>query len=81
MHLVIRMQRWYNEDTIEEGSMDMEWTVTTEDNGKTVLEFIRLHIAISTKLLKYLKYRNDGILVNGERCTVRRRCGLSASRQ
>ncbi len=73
MHLVIRMQKWYNEDTTEERSMDMEWIVTAEDNGKTVLEFIRGHIAISTKLLKYLKYRNDGILVNGERCTVRRR--------
>ena len=50
----------------------MDWTVTAGDNGATVKEFIASHIRLSTKMLKYLKYRNDGILVNGEQCTVRR---------
>ncbi|MBE6633503.1 MAG: RluA family pseudouridine synthase [Ruminococcaceae bacterium] len=50
----------------------MNWKVTQEDDGCLVRDFIRAHIRLSAKMLKYLKYRNDGILVNGERCTVRR---------
>ena len=50
----------------------MNWTITKEDQGKTVREFIREKISLSTKMLKFLKYREDGILVNGTRVTVRR---------
>lgn len=50
----------------------MDWTATQQDDGCMVRDFIRTHIRLSTKMLKYLKYRNDGILVNGEQCTVRR---------
>ncbi len=54
----------------------MTWTVLTEDDGLLVREFIRKHIRLSTKMLKFLKYREDGILVNGERVTVRRRLNV-----
>ena len=39
--------------------------------GHTVLEVVRRELGISTKLLKHLKFREDGILVNGVRVTVR----------
>lgn len=35
-------------------------------------DWIHENIRLSGKMLKYLKYQNDGILVNGQRCTVRR---------
>lgn len=49
----------------------MQMIITEEQNGLCVRDFIRRELGISTKMLKYLKYRNEGILVNGERCTVR----------
>lgn len=39
--------------------------------GHTVLEVVKRELGISTKLLKHLKFREDGILVNGARVTVR----------
>ena len=45
--------------------MDERWT------GRTVLEVIKRELGISTKLLKHLKFREDGILVDGTRVTVR----------
>ncbi len=39
--------------------------------GHTVLEVVRRELGISTKLLKHLKFREDGILVDGTRVTVR----------
>ena len=50
----------------------MQWTITEEDAGLCVREWIKRRLTISSKMLKYLKYREDGIQVNGERCTVRR---------
>ena len=50
----------------------MQWIANAEHEGMTVREFIKKNIRLSTKMLKYLKYRNDGITVNGEHCTVRR---------
>ena len=50
----------------------MTWTVSKDEEGLLVREFIRRKIRLSTKMLKFLKYREDGILVNGERVTVRR---------
>ena len=50
----------------------MDWTVTEQDGGCLLRDWIKQHVHLSGKMLKYLKYQNDGILVNGERCTVRR---------
>ena len=38
--------------------------------GCTVLSFIK-SLSLSSKMIKYLKYREDGITVNGKRVTVR----------
>lgn len=38
--------------------------------GLTVLKVLH-SLSLSSKMIKYLKYREDGILVNGERVTVR----------
>ena len=50
----------------------MDWQVTAQNDGRMLREWIKDHVRLSGKMLKYLKYQNDGILVNGERCTVRR---------
>lgn len=50
----------------------MQWLIDAADDGMCVREYIRAHAHLSTKMLKFLKYREDGILVNGERVTVRR---------
>ena len=49
----------------------MQIKVTGELSGLCVRDVLRRHLSLSTKMLKYLKYRNDGISVNGEKCTVR----------
>ena len=49
----------------------MQITITKEMEGLCVREIIRRELSVSTKMLKYLKYRNEGIMINGERCTVR----------
>lgn len=49
----------------------MQYTVKPEDSGKTVKELIAGLLHPSSKMLKYLKYREDGILLNGVRVTVR----------
>lgn len=49
----------------------MRLTVTEQDDGLTVKEFLAAHLDLSSKMLKYLKYRPDGILQNGVRVTVR----------
>ena len=48
----------------------MEYRIEREDDGMTVRDFLR-RLRLSTKMIKYLKYRNDGIEVNGVRRTVR----------
>lgn len=50
----------------------MDFLVSAEDDGRLLRDFIKQNIRLSGKMLKYLKYQNDGILVNGMRCTVRR---------
>ena len=40
-------------------------------HGKTLGQLLRLELRFSSKMIKYLKYRPDGLLVNGERRTVR----------
>lgn len=39
--------------------------------GTCVRDVLKKRLALSTKMMKYLKYGNDGIKVNGEHCTVR----------
>ena len=48
--------------------------------GRTVLEYIKT-LSLSSKMIKYLKYRENGILVNGSRVTVRYilKCGDTLS--
>ncbi|MBR7099036.1 MAG: RluA family pseudouridine synthase [Clostridia bacterium] len=50
----------------------MDFLVSAADDGRLLRDFIKQNIRLSGKMLKYLKYQNDGILVNGVRCTVRR---------
>ena len=38
--------------------------------GKTILSVLK-GMSLSSRMIKYLKYRDDGIIVNGERVTVR----------
>ena len=49
----------------------MKFLITEEESGTTVRSFILQRLKPSSKMLKYLKYRPDGILVNGEHKTVR----------
>ncbi|MBE6627497.1 MAG: RluA family pseudouridine synthase [Ruminococcaceae bacterium] len=39
--------------------------------GKTLKQLLQLELRFSTKMIKYLKYRPDGMTVNGKRKTVR----------
>ncbi len=50
----------------------MQFVISNADEGITVKEFLRRHLSLSSKMLKYLKYRPNGICVNNENCTVRR---------
>lgn len=47
--------------------------VTPEEDGMLLRSFIERRLHLSTKQLRSLKFRDDGILVNGEHATVRRR--------
>ncbi len=49
----------------------MQFTVEREQDGLCVRKFIAQNLHVSSKMLKYLKYTPDGILVNGEHVTVR----------
>ena len=49
----------------------MQITIPEEWAGRLLRDFLRSELKLSTKMLKYLKYRNEGICVGGERRTVR----------
>lgn len=49
----------------------MQYVITPDQDGMTVRAFLLQHLKPSSKMLKYLKYRPDGICVNGAHCTVR----------
>lgn len=49
----------------------MQFNITDEEHGMTVRSFLQKKLKPSSKMLKYLKYRPDGILVNGAHQTVR----------
>lgn len=51
----------------------MQFVIADKDRDLTVLAFLRRELSPSTKMLKYLKYRPDGITVNGLHRTVRYR--------
>lgn len=73
-NLVISSRKCYNINILfiwkREGSA-LEYLVDERVAGHTVLEVVKRELGISTKLLKHLKFREDGILVNGVRVTVR----------
>ena len=50
----------------------MDFEISANEAGSTVGVFLKSRLSLSSKMMKYLKYRSDGILVNGERVTVRR---------
>lgn len=50
----------------------MRIVIKEEQNGVMLRQLLKQELHLSVKMLKYLKYRPDGICVNGERCTVRR---------
>lgn len=50
----------------------MQYVITKEQDGMTVRSFLQIYLTPSSKMLKYLKYRPNGITVNGVHCTVRR---------
>ena len=49
----------------------MEYRITTEYHGKPLRDFLRYRLRISAHLLARLKRDERGLLVNGERVTVR----------
>lgn len=50
----------------------MKYVITKEQDGMIVRTFLQHYLKPSSKMLKYLKYRPDGIRVNGVHCTVRK---------
>ncbi len=49
----------------------MKFLITAADDGKSIREFLASNLPLSSKMLKHLKYKEDGICVDGKRCTVR----------
>ena len=50
----------------------MEFLISKADEGRTVKAFLTETLHPSNKLLRSLKFREDGILLNGEHVTVRK---------
>ena len=50
----------------------MDYTVEKRWDGDTVLSVIKKELGLSGSTLRHLKFRENGILLNGERVTVRR---------
>lgn len=50
----------------------MRYTVTRAEDGKTVKEILLGSIGLSVAFLKHLKFMENGIMLNGEKVTVRR---------
>ena len=49
----------------------MQIRIAQTEDGMTIRAFLSSRLSLSTKMLKYLKYRPDGICVDGVRVTVR----------
>ena len=50
----------------------MIYKISAEENGKTVKEVLRYGAGLSLAFTKQLKFLDDGIMLNGERVTVRK---------
>lgn len=50
----------------------MIYKISAEENGKTVKEILRYGVGLSLAFTKKLKFLDDGIMLNGERVTVRK---------
>lgn len=50
----------------------MQITIQREYDGMMLRQFLRTEMHLSSKMLKHIKFREDGILLNGERVTVRK---------
>ena len=50
----------------------MIFTVTKEHDGMTVLQILKNTVCLSGAMIKHIKFLDDGIVLNGERVTVRR---------
>ena len=50
----------------------MKLTVTDKDSGKTVGEFLKTELKFPSSTISFLKTRDNGILLNQERVTVRK---------
>lgn len=50
----------------------MEFYIGKEENGISVLDFLRVKLGISRAMIRELKYREGGIEVDGEHVTVRK---------
>ena len=50
----------------------MDLKIDTQSDGKTVLEILKRDLGISRATIKHLKFKNNGITVDGEHVTVRR---------
>ena len=50
----------------------MKYIIKAEENGRSVKEILRQGAGLSSGLIKHLKFLDDGIVLNGERVTVRK---------
>lgn len=50
----------------------MKYIIKAEENGKTVKEILRSGAGLSSAHIKHLKFLDDGIVLNGEKVTVRK---------
>ena len=50
----------------------MIYKISAEENGKTVKEILRYGVGLSLAFTKQLKFLDNGIMLNGEKVTVRR---------
>ena len=50
----------------------MKYIISAEESGKTVKEILSRRIGLSNALIKHLKFLDDGILLDGDKVTVRR---------
>ena len=53
--------------------MSVKYIITEDDSGKTVKEILLGNIGISVSFLRHLKFIENGILLNGEHATVRKK--------
>lgn len=50
---------------------ELTYPVTAEDDGKPVKEILHRHFGLSVRQVSRLKFRPDGIMINGSQVTVR----------